>query len=203
MNKKALYTLSYGVYFLSAREGEKDNACIINTAVQVANSPARVSVAVIKENLTCSMIEKTGRFNLSAITKEADFALFQRFGMRSGRDGDKFDGFADAERTPNGLYRLSRCSNAWMSLQVVGSMDLGSHVLFIGEVVDADVLSREETCTYDYYRSDIKDKAPSPAGKKGWRCKVCGYVHEDPVLPEDFICPWCKHGTEDFEYFEE
>ena len=203
MNRKATYKLSYGVYLLSAREGERDNACIINTAVQVANDPTRISIAVIKGNYTHDMIERTGVFNLSAITEDAPFPLFQRFGMQSGRDADKFAGFESVARSENGLYYLTQWANAFMSLKVVQSLDLGSHTLFIGELVDGEVLSDAPTCTYAYYQSVIKNAAPKPAVKKGWRCKVCGYVYEGETLPADFLCPLCKHGPEDFEYFEE
>ena len=168
MNTKALYNLTYGVYLLSARDGEKDNACIINTAVQVANNPTRISVAVIKANLTNEIIAKTGRFNLSAITTEAEFSLFQLFGMKSGRDGDKFQSFTDVARSENGLYYMTKWANAFFSLKVVESQDLGSHTLYIAELEDAEVLSSAPSCTYGYYQSTIKKSAPKPAVKKGW-----------------------------------
>lgn len=203
MDLKALYNLTYGVYLLSAREDGRDNACIINTAVQVANQPTRISIAAIKGNLTHDMILRTGRFNLSAITKDAEFSLFRHFGLQSGRNVDKFAEFSHVARSGNGLYYLTKWSNAWMSLQVTQSYDLGSHTLFIAELVDAQVLGPGECCTYGYYQTAIKQTAPRPAVKKGWRCKVCGYVHEGADLPEDFRCPLCKHGPEDFEYFDE
>ena len=203
MNTKALYNLSYGVYFMSAQDGGKDNACIINTAVQVANNPTRISVAAIKGNLTHDMILATGKCNLSPLTTDAPFSLFQHFGMQSGRDADKFADFPHVARSENGLYYLTAYSTAFLSLKIVESHDLGSHTLFIGELVDGEVLSKGENCTYSYYQSTIKASAPKPAVKKGWRCKVCGYVYEGDKLPEDYICPVCKHGAEDFEYFEE
>lgn len=203
MNTKALYNLTYGVYLLTARENGKDNGCVINTAVQVANNPTRISVAVIKGNLTHDMIKATGECNLSAITEDAPFSLFQHFGMQSGRDTDKFADYPDAARSENGLFYLTKYANAFLSLKVLDSMDLESHTLFICELVDADVLSDEASCTYGYYQTNIKTAAPKPQVKKGWRCKICGYVYEGENLPEDFICPWCKHGAEDFEYFEE
>ena len=203
MNPKALYNLTYGVYLLSAQEDGKDNACIINTAVQVANNPTRISIAAIKGNLTHDMILRTGKCNLSAITKDAEFSLFQHFGLQSGRNVDKFADFPHVARSTNGLYYLTKWSNAWMSLQVTESFDLGSHTLFIGELLDADVQSSGDCCTYSYYQTTIKQAAPKPAAKKGWRCKVCGYVHEGETLPEGFLCPLCKHGPEDFEYFDD
>ena len=205
MNTKATYKLSYGVYLLSAKDGAKDNACIINTAVQVANNPTRISVAVIKGNLTHDMIARTGMFNLSAISEDAEFSLFQRFGMQSGRTADKFEGFDDVSRSENGLYYLTKWANAFMSLKVLEAHDLGSHTLFVGELVDGEVLSDAPSCTYAHYQNVIKKSAPKPAaaGKKGWRCTVCGYIYEGEKLPEDYLCPICKHGPEDFEYFEE
>ena len=203
MDPKALYNLTYGVYLLSAREGDKDNACIINTAVQVASHPTRISISSIKGNLTHDMILRTGRFNLSALTKNAPFSLFRQFGLQSGRDADKFSGFSHIARSENGLYYLTRWSNSYLSLQVVEVHDLGSHTLFIGELQDAAVQSADECCTYSYYQTNIKQTAPKPDGKTGWRCKVCGYVYEGDPLPEGFRCPLCKHGPEDFEYFSE
>ncbi len=199
MNTKALYKLTYGVYLLTAREGGKDNGCIINTAVQVANQPTRISVAAIKGNLTHDMIARTGAFNLSSLTTEAAFSLFQHFGMQSGRSVDKFADFPDVARSANGLYYLTKWANAFFSLKVVESHDLGSHTLFVGELVDGDVLSSVPSCSYGYYQSDIKTKAAQPAVRKGWRCTVCGYIYEGETLPEDYLCPICKHGAEDFE----
>ena len=203
MNTKALYNMTYGVYLLSARENGKDNACIVNTPVQVANQPTRLSVAVIKGNLTHDMIQKTGICNLSAISTEAEFSLFQHFGMQSGRDVDKFAEFTDVKRSANGLYYLTKWANAFVSLRVVESHDLGSHTLFIGELEDAEVLSSAESCTYSYYQSTIKKRGDQANAKvRGWKCSVCGYVYEGDTLPEDFVCPICKHGAEVFEYFD-
>lgn len=203
MNTKALYNLTYGVYLLSANENGKDNACIINTAVQVANNPTRISIAAIKGNLTHDMILSTGKFNLSALSTNAPFSLFKHFGMQSGRDTDKFADFKDIKRSDNGLYYLTKYANAFLSLKVTESLDLGSHTLFIAELADAQVLSNEPCCTYGYYQTTIKTTAPKPTVKSGWKCKICGHVHEDDKLPENYICPLCKHGPEDFEYFEE
>ena len=200
MNPKALYNLTYGVYLLSAQKDGKDNACIINTAVQVANNPTRVSLAVIKGTLTHDMILETGKCNLSAITTDADFSLFRHFGMQSGRTVNKFADFTDAARSENGLLYLTKWASAFLSLKITESHDLGSHTLFIGEVVDGEVLSPNNNCTYGYYQTVIKASAPKPApAKSGWRCKVCGHVYEGENLPADYICPLCKHGVEDFE----
>jgi len=155
MNTKALYNITYGVYLLSANENGKDNACIINTAVQVANNPTRISIAAIKGNLTHDMVLSTGRFNLSAISTDAPYSLFQHFGMQSGRSVDKFADFADVARSNNGLYYLTKYANAFLSLKVTESIDLGSHTLFIAELEDAEVLSNESCCTYGYYQTNI------------------------------------------------
>ena len=174
MNTKALYKLTYGVYLLTAREVGKDNGCIIHTAVQVANRPTRISIAVIQGNLTHDMIARTGVFNLSAITTEAEFSLFQRFGMQSGRSVDKFADFPDAARSENGLYYLTKWANAFLSLKVVASHDLGSHTLFIGEVVDGEVLSSVSACSYGYYQSDIKTKRRSLRQRKAGSARSVG-----------------------------
>ncbi|MBQ8850866.1 MAG: flavin reductase [Oscillibacter sp.] len=198
MDTKAFYKLTYGLFLLTAREEGRDNGCIINTAIQVANDPARISIAVLKGNHTHDMIARTGVFAISSISTSATFDLFQRFGMQSGREVDKFEGFADVERGGNDLLYLTKGANMTMSGKIVDQLDLGSHTLFIGEVGDAVVLSDEPSCTYAYYQSDIKPKKQEEK-KKGWVCSVCGYVYEGDPLPADFICPWCKHGAEDFE----
>lgn len=196
MDQKAFYKLTYGLFLLTAREEGRDNGCIINTAIQAANDPPRLAFSVQKGNLTHDMIARTGVFAISSISTSATFDLFRRFGMQSGREVDKFEGFPDVERGANDLLYLTRGANMTMNGRVVDQMDLGSHTLFIGEVGDAVVLSDEPSCTYAYYQSDIK---PKKQEKKGWVCTVCGYVYEGDPLPADFICPWCKHGAEDFE----
>ena len=201
MDQKAFYKITYGLYLLTAKDGEKDNGCIINTAIQVANTPYRISVAVIKGGLTHDMIAKTGVFNISSLTEEAEFALFKRFGMQSGRDADKFESFGDVVRSENGLYRLTTGANMFMSAKVVSSYDLGSHTLFVGEVTDGEVISDVPSCTYGFYQSNIKPKPAAPA-KKAWVCTVCGYAYEGDELPEDFECPLCHHGKADFVFAE-
>lgn len=198
MDPKALFNITYGLYVLTAREGEKDNGCIINTVMQVANDPVRIAISVIKQNKTHEMIQKTGVFNLSAITTEADFALFQRFGMQSGRDVDKFAGFDAVARSDNGLLYVTRMTNAFLSGKVVQAVDLGTHTMFIAEVVDGEVLSGGWGCTYTYYQADIKPK-PVQTAKRSWVCTICGYVYEGDEVPDDYLCPRCNHGKEDFE----
>lgn len=199
MDTKVLYNLTYGVYLLSAKDENQDNACIINTAVQVANNPTRISIAVIKDNLTNDIIAKTGKFNLSPITTQAPFSLFQHFGMQSGRAVNKFENFQDVKRSANGLYYLTKYANAFLSFDVTQSLDLGSHILYIGELKDGEVLSNDTLCTYGYYQTEIKNTAPKQETKKGWQCKVCNYIYEGEELPENYVCPICKHGPEDFE----
>ena len=197
MNPKALFNITYGLYWLSVRSYGQDNACIINTAVQVASDPLTISISVNKANKTHDMLMESGRFNVSALTVDTPFDLFKRFGMQSGRDVNKFVGFEDMERAENGVYILSCYANAYFSCRLLRTVDLGSHTLFIAALEDAQVLSDRPGCTYGYYQSDIKPK-PKPAQKKGWVCSVCGHVYEGGELPDDYICPLCKHGKEDF-----
>ncbi len=197
MDRKAMFNITYGLYMLSVNAGGRDNACIINTAAQVANDPDRIAISVIQKNLTHDMLKETGVFNISALTTDAPFDLFKRFGMQSGRNADKFDGFDKVARSENGLYYLTEYANMYLSGKVVDSMDLGSHTLFIAELTAGEVLSKGACCTYGYYQSDIKPK-PAPAAKKGWVCSICGYVYEGDEVPDDFICPLCNHGKEDF-----
>lgn len=202
-NPKAMYALSYGLFVLSARQGVKDNGCIINTAMQATTKPNRIVFTVNKQNYTHDMVKETGEFTLSVLSEKADMALFERFGFQSGRDTDKFAGFeAHVARGGNGILYVTQGTNAWLSGKVVSVTDLGSHSLFVADVTDGDVLSSDPSATYAYYQANIKPKpaaAPAPAGKKRWVCKVCGYVYEGDELPADFICPLCKHPASDFE----
>ncbi len=199
MDTKSLFKLTYGLYLLSANDANRDNACIINTAAQIANNPDRISVSVTKGSLTADMIARDGKFNISSISTEADFKLFEHFGMQSGRDVDKFESFKAVKRSENGLYYLTEAANAFISARVTQSIDLGSHMLFIGEMTDGQLLSDKESCTYSYYHANIKPQPTSGDDMKGWRCKVCGYVYDGEELPGDYICPLCKHPASDFE----
>lgn len=198
MNKKAMYSLSYGLFVLTARSGGKDNGCIINTAGQVTSEPNRISIAVNKANYTHDMLLKSGRFNISILSENASFATFQRFGFQSGRTVDKFADYEGCARSANGVLYVTEGTNAFISATVEQTIDLGSHTLFIAELEDAEVLSGEPSCTYGYYQSDIKPK-PQAQKKTTWVCTVCGYVYEGEELPDDFVCPLCKHGKEDFQ----
>ena len=204
-NRKAMYALSYGLFVLTTKEGGKDNGCIINTGMQVTTDPNRVVFTVNKSNHTHDMLMNSKTFTLSVISEDADFALFQHFGFQSGRDVDKFAGYGDAVRGDNGVMRVTRGVNAWISGQVISTTDLGTHTLFLADVTDGDVISDAASATYAYYQSNIKPKpeAPKePTTKKRWVCKVCGYVYEGDALPADFVCPLCKHPASDFELME-
>ncbi len=195
----AMFKLSYGLFVLTAKDGDKDNGCIINTAAQLTANPNRITIAVNKGNYTHDMILKTGLFNVSVLTNDAPFDIFKYYGFQSGRDVDKFPG-SGFPRSRNGLIFITGCTNAFLSGKVVETHDYGTHTLFVADVTEAQVLSSAPSVTYAYYFDHIKPKPPKPAEKKvGWVCKICGYVYEGEVLPEDFVCPLCKHGAADFE----
>lgn len=197
MDKNALFKLSYGLFVLTAKQDGKDNGCIINTVQQVTSDPMRISVTVNKANLTHDMVLSTGEFNVSVLTEDAVFWIFQHYGFQSGRDVDKFANLPEA-RTANGIRFVEGCTNAVISGKVIQTVDCGTHTLFIADVTEAKVLDNAPSVTYQYYFDHIKPK-PEPAQQGKWVCKICGYVYEGDTLPPDFICPWCKHGVEDFE----
>lgn len=203
MDKKAMYKLSYGLFVLTAKDGGKDNGCIINTAIQAASTPNQISICVNKANYTHDMIEKIKEFTVSIISQNASFELFKRFGFQSGRDMDKFEGFSDFKRGANGICYITEGTNAYISVKVEKTEDLGSHTMFIGEVTDMEVLSEDSSVTYEYYLNNIKPKPEAVEKKQGgqtvWRCSICGYEYAGETLPEDFICPLCKHPASDFE----
>lgn len=203
MDQKALQAISCGLFVLTAREDGKDNGCIINTAIQTASSPTQLSIAVNKANHTHDMIMKTGVFNVSVISQQAAFPLFERFGFHSGKDTDKFAGFTPVGRSENGVCYITEGTNAYLSVKTLQVQDLGSHSLFTGEVTDMDVLSSAPSATYADYHTNIKPR-PKAAGKTAdgktiWRCMICGYEYVGEELPQDFICPLCKHPASDFE----
>ena len=201
MDKKVMYNISYGLYLLSACEDGKDNACVINTAIQVTTKPNRITITVNKENLTHDMVMRTGLFNLSFLTTETPFEVIQHFGMQSGRDAAKFGTPNMLPRSENNLCYIPTYTNAFLSGKVISTIDLGTHTMFLADVTDGEVLSKEPSLTYADYQARIKPR-PAKSGdapKKGFRCKVCGYEYEGELLPEDFICPLCKHGVDDFE----
>ncbi|MBE6625904.1 MAG: MBL fold metallo-hydrolase [Ruminococcaceae bacterium] len=193
----ALFNIGYGLYVVTSNDGKKDNGLIVNTVTQVTNTPNRVAVTINKENYSHHIIKQTGVMNINCLTVDAPFKVFESFGFVSGRNVDKF---ADCEplRSDNGLVVLPRYINSFMSLKVEQYIDIDTHGMFICSVTEARVLSDRETMTYSYYFDNVKPK-PETDGKKGYVCKICGYVYEGDELPEDFICPLCKHGASDFE----
>ncbi len=193
----ALFNIGYGLYVVTSNDGKKDNGLIVNTVTQVTNSPNRIAVTINKENYSHHIIKQSGKMNINCLSVDAPFAVFEKFGFTSGRNTDKF---AESEllRSDNGLVFLPRHINSFMSLKVEQYVDLDTHGMFICSVTEARVLSDKETMTYSYYYNNVKPK-PETEGKKGYVCKVCGYVYEGDTLPEDFICPLCKHGAADFE----
>ena len=198
-----MYKLSYGLFVLTAKEGEKDNGCIINTAIQAASTPNQMSICVNKANYTHDMIMRTGEFTVSVISQRASFYLFKHFGFQTGREVNKFSDFTACDRGQNGIYYITEGTNAYISVKVAKTEDLGSHTMFIGEITDMEVLSGDASATYEYYMNYIKPK-PQEVGKTEdgqtiWRCTICGYEYVGEELPEDFICPLCKHPASDFE----
>ena len=193
----ALFKIGYGLYVVTSNDGKKDNGLIVNTVTQVTNTPNRIAVTINKDNYSHHVIKQTGIMNINCLSVEAPFKVFETFGFQSGRNVDKF---ADCQplRSDNGLVFLPRYINAFMSLKVENYVDLDTHGMFICSVTEARVISDKETMTYSYYHENVKPK-PETEGKKGWVCKICGYVYEGDPLPEDFICPLCKHGAADFE----
>ncbi len=193
----ALFNIGYGLYVVTCNDGKKDNGLIVNTVTQVTNAPNRIAVTINKENYSHHIIKQTGKMNINCLTVDAPFAVFEKFGFVSGRNVDKF---AECEplRSDNGLVFLPRYINAFMSLEVEQYVDLDTHGIFICSITEARVISDKESMTYAYYHSNVKPK-PQTEGKKGYVCTVCGYIYEGEELPEDFICPLCKHGASDFE----
>ncbi len=203
MDSKVLHNLSYGLFVVTANQDGKDNGCITNTALQIASDPLTISVAINKANLTCEMIQATKKMTISILSEDATFDIFKHFGYQSGRDVDKFADYKDCRRTVNGTMAITKGTNAYISVYVTAEVDLGSHILFIGMPTDGEVISSVPSATYDYYFKNIKPKPEAVGktldGKTVWVCKICGYEYVGEELPEDFICPICKHPAADFE----
>ncbi len=198
IDSTSMFKLSYGLFVLSTQRNGVQMGCIINTASQITSNPLRISIAVNKQNMTHDMVLANGFFNISVLTESTPFELIKRFGFQSGREVNKLDNFYEYALAGNGAFYLTAHSNAFISAKVIETVDCGSHTVFIAEVTEAKVLNSEPSVTYDYYFKHIKPK-PEAAKKKGYVCKICGYVYEGDTLPEDFICPTCKHGAADFE----
>ncbi len=199
VEQNAMFSLSYGLFVLTARDGAKDNGCIINTATQLTDSPKRISIAVNKANLTHDMIVKTGEFNVSVLSNDAPFALFQHYGFQSGRNTDKFAGVQGMARSTNGIYYIPYCTSAFLSAKVTQTVEFETHTLFIADVTEAKLLSNVPSMTYAYYFANVKPKPAVLQKQTGWVCNICGWVYEGEELPPDIVCPLCKHGAADFE----
>ena len=203
MDKKAMYKLSYGLFVVTSSLDGRDNGCITNTAIQITTEPNQIVLAVNKQNYTHDMIKASKKINISVISEKANFDLFKRFGFASGRDTDKFAGFDSWKRSANGLAYITEGTNAYIPAEVTAAVDSGSHTLFFATVTDMEVLSDDKSATYEYYQKNIKP-APEAVGKTSdgktiWRCRICGYEYVGEEIPDDFICPVCKHPASDFE----
>ena len=212
MDKNVMNKLSYGIFVCTAKEGEKDNGCIINTVTQLTTTPNVVSIAVNKANYTHDMIVRTREFNVSVINEDGEFEMIKQFGFQSGKDVDKFspesghwmeENKSECKRAANGIMYITKGVNSYISCKVKESMDLGTHTLFICEVTYGEILNDVPSATYAYYHQHIKTQVEQVGttadGKAVWKCKICGYVYEGDPIPDDFICPWCKHPSDDFE----
>ncbi len=203
MDMKAMQRISYGMFVLSVKAGGKDNGCIINTVSQVTSEPNRITFAVNKANYTHDLLMQGGVFTVSILSESADFSVFKRFGFATGREADKFSGFSGVRRTENGTLAVTEGTCSYLSGRIFHSVDLGTHTLFIADVTEAAILSEVPAATYAYYHQNIKPKpekvGETPQGQTIWRCMICGYEYVGEELPEDFICPLCKHPASDFE----
>ena len=190
-----MFYIPYGLYVITTNLDGRDNGCISNTFQQVTVTPNQVSVCIEKSTLTCEMVQKSGVFTASIISRKADFSLFKRFGFQSGRQVDKFKDFDGCKRVANGTMAVTDGTNAYVSVKVSKTIDLGTHVMFIGDVTEAAVMTDVPSITYEYYQEHIKPKPQSSEnvgnGHTVWRCRVCGY--------DDYVCPICKHPAADFE----
>jgi len=204
MNPQTTSKISYGLFVLTAEQDGRDNGCIVNTVSQVASDPLTIAVSLNKTDLTHDMIAATGKFNACIISEAASFDLFTHFGFQSGRDVDKFADFDGFTRGKNGVAIVTEGTNAYISCTVKSSQDLGSHTLFLASVDDMDVLTDVPSATYTYYHQSIKPKPkPQATTKTVWVCQICGYVYEGEELPDDFVCPLCKHPASDFKKVEQ
>lgn len=197
MDNKALFNIGYGLYVVTAKDGDRSNGCVINTVMQVTSSPLLIAVGVNKQNYTHDLIIKNGEFNISILTEDAPFEVFKHFGFQTGKLVDKLSDYEEKSMGENGLFYLTKYTNAYLSCKLMDVIDFGTHSLLKAEVIDAKVINEDDAVTYTYYHKNIKPKPEQPS-KKGWRCNICGYVHEGEDLPSDFVCPLCKHGAADF-----
>lgn len=207
IDNKALYNIGYGLYVITSNDGVKHNGMICNTVIQLTGTPLTVGVTINKSNYTCDIVQSTGIMNVNLLTESAPFSIFEKYGFSSGRDVNKFENTVYT-LSENGLTVLNEYINSYMSLKVKQSIDLGTHVMFICDVTEAEVINNDPSMTYAYYHKNVKPKpaaktaAPSNDAPRGYMCKICGYVYEGHPLPEDFVCPLCKHPASDFEPVE-
>ena len=204
MDTNALFNIGYGLYVLTSRHNDIDNGCIVNTVMQVTSNPLQIAVTVNKGNYTHDLIKESGVFNVSMLTTETPMFVFEHFGFQSGRTVNKFATCEAEHRAVNQVLYIPKHTNSYLACRVNQSIDFGTHTMFIADVLDAQVLSDKPSVTYDYYQKNIKPQPKTKAekpnnGKRRWECKVCGYIYEGDELPDDFECPLCKHGKEDFE----
>jgi flavin reductase (DIM6/NTAB) family NADH-FMN oxidoreductase RutF len=198
MDNSALFKIGYGLYVATAKDGDRDNGCIINTLLQVTSVPSLVGViTVCKQNFTHDMIMKSKEFNISILSTKTPFDVFKRFGFQSGRTVDKFSDYKNVVRSKNSIIYLPEYSNAYLSFKVTDVIDFSSHSMFMGDITDGEVINDVESVTYAYYQKHIKPK-PQETQKSGYRCIICNYIYEGETLPADFVCPLCKHGVGDF-----
>lgn len=193
-----LFKIGYGLYVVTCNDGKKDNGLILNTVLQLTNEPVKIGVAINKNNYSYEVIHNSKKMNVNILTIEAPFKVFESFGFVSGRDVDKFKGYK-TNRSENGLVVLEKYINSYISLVVLDEVDLDSHVLFICDITEAKVINEKETMSYDYYQSNVKPKKKENSQKNQYICLVCGYVYEGDELPDDFICPLCKHDASAFQ----
>lgn len=200
MYEKELRNLTYGLFVVSSTDQDKSSGMINNTTVQVTDDPAKIAICLNKSSYTGELIRRSRKFTLSILDEDADFEIFRHFGFQSGRDVDKFASWDHKALTPDGLYYVTKGTNAWLECTVDQEIDLGSHILYIGFLNDGGIISDVPSASYSYYHTHIKPQnKPKEEGRKAWRCTICGYVYEGEDLPADFICPWCKHPASDFE----
>lgn len=197
VDNSALFNIGYGLYVITSNDGKKDNGLILNSVMQVTSTPGRIAVTINKSNYSHDIIKQTGIMNINCLTVNTPFSVFENFGFKSGKTESKFDGLK-ISRSDNSLAVLSEFINSFISLQVEQYIDLDTHGMFICNVTEAGVISDEETMSYSYYHSNVKPK-PKSSGKKSYVCKICGWVYEGEYLPDDYICPICKHTAADFE----
>lgn len=198
--KDALFNLEYGIFILTANENGKDNGCITNSVMQISSgTPQTIAVSVNKKNYTHDMISRTKMLNVNILTTEVPMEVIKHFGFQSGRDMNKFENCQHLYRTNNGLVYIPVYTNSVISGKVINIIDCGTHSLFIADVTEKKIISDDASATYTFYQKNIKPQPAAEQTETGWRCKVCGYVYEGNELPNDFICPLCKHGIDDFE----